>query len=102
MCLADPDDDVRKSSIDLMSQMLTKVDLAVLESFGRTLAALCANLLSHISWGVKLDGLKLISAVLARMPHDAHFSERTQTSLVHLLGSTKRKELLNQILLKFD
>ena len=101
MCLADPDDDVRKSSIELMSQMLAKVDQAVLESFSRTLSALCANLLSHISWGVKLDGLKMIGAVLARMPHDAHFTERTQTSLVHLLASTKRKELRNQILLIF-
>ena len=56
--LTDNDDDVRKSSIELMSMMLDKVDSVVLESFGRTLSALCANLLTHINWGVKLDGLK--------------------------------------------
>ena len=58
--LADNDDDVRKSSIELMSLMLDKVDPVVLESFSRTLSALCANLLTHINWGVKLDGLKAI------------------------------------------
>ena len=58
--LADNDEDVRKSSIELMSMMLDKVDSVVLESFGRTLSALCANLLTHINWGVKLDGLKAL------------------------------------------
>ena len=61
---------MRKSSIELMKMMLESVDTAVLESFSRTLSALCANLLSHINWSVKLDGLKVIGALLEKMPYD--------------------------------
>ena len=50
----------------------------ILTAFASTFSALCTNLLSHINWAVKLDGLKMTSLILEKIPDDKVMSSKTQ------------------------
>ena len=64
--------------LGLMTLKYHKTLNRILTAFASTFSALCTNLLSHINWAVKLDGLKMTSLILEKLPDDKVMSSKTQ------------------------
>ena len=97
MLLADEECEIRKSALELVENLLKGCSPTQLRPFTNSLSACCSLVLSHISWVVRLDGLKLATLLLDHLD-ESSVSAKIETDVCRLLKGTKRKELRNKLI----